>query len=715
MDLTIRTPMIHTNYHILAALLVPVTLFGMNTHIVSSEKAKQNEDLFKASFFGITYDLEDLLEKGAETSAQDGVGNTPLHIAMQNGHHPCVKILLRHNAAVNSKNVDGVTPLLLAIQIQDATSFNLLLNAAQVDLSDVQGISPLHAAVTGNCIDFSEELLQRGASPHCKDIRGETPLHYAARLGYKEIAELLLKKGARVNTQNTVGHSPLHLAVLQEQAACAEVLIRFGADIFLQDTQQKNSLDYATACQNQACLNVLDKHFTILELVNKALTLGAINKVNEFFSNFHDMVNAKDKKGLTPIFYAASTNYEGLVKHLLAVGADPQVRDNQGKTPVHHAAQKGGFYALSELLAVENLSFDSKDNQDATPLMCAALNDQETTLDLLLKKGADPFCQGQDGGTALHLAATKGANTALKKLAKIKGLINIRNAIGNTALHNASFAGHTQSVRILLDAGAQVELTNQFSHTALHVAATSHEGSAVIQALLEKEANPNKQDLDSNTPLHFCAGSGFDKSLQVLLENGADTELKDASGKTPLFLAVVQGHEISAKLLLKAGAEIVVIDGEGKSLIQASFEGKSSEILKLLFEYCYRIYKPSALALEKSLSKTGSFKKNSSQETSLGDQEGSRETKPKKTSGGKFVKNDVVNVLLSEINEGKLIHVDSQKILADFLVEKLEAVIQEARKKEEISSALKPFLYVMQLSEIIYPSVLKGLRRLGRG
>ena len=64
----------------------------------------------------------------------------------------------------------------------------------------------------------------------------------------------------------------------------------------------------------------------------------------------------------------------------------------------------------------------------------------------------------------------------------------------------------------------------------------------VVRYLIEKRANPLKQDSSGATALHHAIKNGHLGVLDVMLEQGVDVhsaiELADNAGRTPLFEAV---------------------------------------------------------------------------------------------------------------------------------------------------------------------------------
>jgi len=86
--------------------------------------------------------------------------------------------------------------------------------------------------------------------------------------------------------------------------------------------------------------------------------------------------------------------------------------------------------------------------------------------------------------------------------------------------------------------------------------ATIQNNADIVLVLLEAGANPNAQDKQGTTPLHF-ATQGFDPTLaSCLLASGAKVDLVDENGNSPLFNAVYnsRGHGELIELLIENGA-----------------------------------------------------------------------------------------------------------------------------------------------------------------
>ena len=119
-----------------------------------------------------------------------------------------VKNAIKAGADVNERNVNGDTPLRIAVRFHNSEIVRELIKAgADVHARDEWGQTPLHNATDkrvygGGGYRVVKELLEAGANPNARDKWGRSPLHYAARNTYNEdVIKLLLEAGADPNAR----------------------------------------------------------------------------------------------------------------------------------------------------------------------------------------------------------------------------------------------------------------------------------------------------------------------------------------------------------------------------------------------------------------------------------------------------------------------------------------------------------------------------------
>lgn len=200
-----------------------------------------------------------------DVEKQGFYGYTPLHWAIFKGHclhidnidDSCAAQLLKDpRVNINTKNSQGVTPLVMAIKEKISTCIQFLINNARVDVNiqDNEGRTALHwAAAKGNIDVISILLAERETGKkidvNIQDKEGRTALHVAAsnnagnRCGC--LKKLLEDSRVDVNIQDKEGYTALHDAVGYAQIDCIHLLLEnIRVNSTIQDSDEKRPVDY---------------------------------------------------------------------------------------------------------------------------------------------------------------------------------------------------------------------------------------------------------------------------------------------------------------------------------------------------------------------------------------------------------------------------------------------------------------------------------------
>ena len=95
-------------------------------------------------------------------------------------------------------------------------------------------------------------------------------------------------------------------------------------------------------------------------------------------------------------------------------------------------------------------------------------------------------------------------------------------------------------------------------NTPLHAvtAVDADVGLGLVDALLERGANPNVHGSYMMTPLHMAVCMGFSSVAQRLLRGGADPRVLDVDGRNAMHWACVKGNVLLARILREAAPEV---------------------------------------------------------------------------------------------------------------------------------------------------------------
>jgi len=200
------------------------------------------------------------------------------------------------------------------------------------------------------------------------------------------------------------------------------------------------------------------------------------------------------------------------VKLFISAGADVNVKNSEGLTPLHYAAFKG-HKDIVELLLAHGADVNvGGANYNRTALEFAMQSNHMEIVQLLISKGADI--------SPLHFAIY------IKDEAKAKSLI---------------------------EGGADVNKRTRFG-TPLHIAAGAGLKD-IAELLIEKGADVNAKPNWDWTPLHSAAEKGYKNIVELLITEGANVNARDGGSQTPLFYAKKEGHTEIVELLRKHGAK----------------------------------------------------------------------------------------------------------------------------------------------------------------
>lgn len=135
---------------------------------------------------------------------------------------------------------------------------------------------------------------------------------------------------------------------------------------------------------------------------------GDPNEIRRLLSDKrHDLEHHKGN-GMTALAWAASRGHVPVVEVLLKAGADPRAGHEHGWNPVLAAARAGNESVISHLLRAAPDLLSAGDRNGKTPLHWAALGGKASTVEVLLKRGADPKIQDNNGKLAEDLARNGG-------------------------------------------------------------------------------------------------------------------------------------------------------------------------------------------------------------------------------------------------------------------------------------------------------------------
>ena len=159
---------------------------------------KEPHALWRAARAGDVDAVREAVSAGLSLDARDGLGRTPLVVAVVHGRKRCVDVLLDGGADPETPSGHRSRPLAYAAFRGDAALCARLLGAgADPNKKAADGWTALHVAARQGAADVVRLLLARGASRDARTGTGRTALVVATAFGELQTVRALLRAGAR--------------------------------------------------------------------------------------------------------------------------------------------------------------------------------------------------------------------------------------------------------------------------------------------------------------------------------------------------------------------------------------------------------------------------------------------------------------------------------------------------------------------------------------
>lgn len=203
-----------------------------------TEGQKQNPHFLKHLLFHVIQtpsstldDLKYVLSLGADPE-QVVEGQTALLAAINEKRIDFVEELLRQNVDLSVTDIDGDSPLTLAIFRDNPDIIRKLIahHTDPVFWNDEFNVIPLIEAARYGRLECLKILVAAGFSLNDTDLSGKSALHVAAIENKVACIEYLVETGASLECRDNEFRTPLFRAVLHNAVEAAEELLKHGAD-----------------------------------------------------------------------------------------------------------------------------------------------------------------------------------------------------------------------------------------------------------------------------------------------------------------------------------------------------------------------------------------------------------------------------------------------------------------------------------------------------
>jgi len=244
--------------------------------------------------------LKTYLENAHECLAVFHIGTQEAHAQLA---ERCLKYTARCLALTRDSGGEEVNRL--------TSEYAFVIGGAEVNVSDEDGVTPLHNAAQYGHEGVVKLLIDAAADVNAANKDGVTPLYVASLNGHVEVVKLLINAGADINAADNDGGVPLSLAASNGHVEVARLLINIGAALSFANNEDHLPLNLAAS----------NWHLEVVKLLH---ILGKF-----------DLDTADTQYGRTPLSYAAGNGHAPIVKLLLTGGeVNPNSKDNICRTPL---------------------------------------------------------------------------------------------------------------------------------------------------------------------------------------------------------------------------------------------------------------------------------------------------------------------------------------------------------------------------------------------
>ncbi len=435
-----------------------------------------------------------------------------------------IEALLKKGADANAADLDGTTPLMLAVHERNADMVQALLKAgANVEVANRYGATALHTAARNGDAKVAQLLLDAGANPGAALPEGETVLMAAARTGSVDLINALLaggKSGTMAKAdpnfkEGWKGQTALMWAAAEGHADAVRALVAGGARVDEFSTEiSVPQVNPERRIGGFVYANIPRGRMTALHFAARAGHLDAVQVLVQSGAN----LDLADADGTNALILATLNGHPDIAVALLEAGANPKVEDKYGRTILFVATDMNTL--------------------DANPRPAPVVTGERTYVEvvkLALAKGADVNARLKTN--LPNWVAQGGAHNPLLRE-------------GATTILRAAMSGDLQVIDLLLKAGADP------------LAATVGEKLKPYS-----EGGPDRENFGETTPLQAAAGVGWRgevsrgrdqdaiETIKLLLARGADINKPNGGGNTPLHGAALRGSPAIVEFLLKNGAD----------------------------------------------------------------------------------------------------------------------------------------------------------------
>ena len=494
--------------------------------------------LMNAAAHGSTEIVATLLTYKASVDVLNRQQETSLLLACRSKHWQAAKLLFDHDASALHADVNGQTPLHVAIANHGVELVEYMVSEQPYILNKLKGIASLSDAcqfhynifeMYQNVSHLSNEQIQGVVTQACLLRNTDILQHIGKRLENYVLVEHI-----------TQAYHADHVDCLDALLKCAEG--RTGLTCpkisLIESCKRKELINLTKFLVTKGKKNIREDNG---EPLRKAAKSGNLSGAEYLIQECHVNVDKSDTHGRTALLFACQESHLEIVVILLKYGADVNIC------------------------------------ADETPLTAACENGQNEIIACLLKRNANLSKTNKHGMTPVEVAIKNGHITIAVSLMKMSPPLSFK----NTSFHKLCQLGDTEQVSAFLQDSTDSQIADEIVLNGV----VKTDNYKLLQLLLHSDKVSKSTDVLEKALETACTmGTTTIAGILIKWENGNIWNSMKNKYESHLYKGIIHQHADIVELLLTHGYNITTDPCPWKDLVKCPWEDlvKSKDILNLV-------------------------------------------------------------------------------------------------------------------------------------
>ena len=363
-----------------------------------------------------------------------------------------------------------------------------------------------------------------------------------------------------INTQDNNGNSILHISSFFGDFHIVKKLLLNGGKKFEINDLGQIPIDLAKN-------NFIRKKLTNLNKAAKNSDQKNINELVNFGENINEKISIFNQAPIHKIIESKKENKHFVLKNMLIMGSDPNLKDMNGWSPLHYACKVGDLESVKILIEF-GAEINNFSNNRKIALHFACENNFPEIVFFLCENGSEINFKDDFGCCPIHFCAKYGNTKCLEILLKFNCDFYVKDFRNWNILHYASFYGQKKTIKFIVNFDADYDILKNEKNS---------NNKIPIEIVKEPEMKKFFFSL-----FHAAKNGDLDLTKNLIInENENINKLTKFEKNSSLILATFNSHFLEVKFLIEKNADVNIKNKD---------EMNVNEIAEKIYEKISEIY-----------------------------------------------------------------------------------------------------------------------------